>query len=197
MLEVLLIRPGSTTFDEEGRMKGNLDIPLSPRGIEQATELAARLRSVKLDCLYVAPGESAQESARLISDHNFCRTKTVDCLQNLDHGLWQGKKVDDVRILQPRVYRQFQDNPADVCPPNGETVQQAVKRIQSFLNKIRKRHDQGRVGVLVPQPMASIVRQVLIGGSLGDLWKCELDFGTYETIRLDTLAPTPVLAGFF
>ncbi len=31
MLEVLLIRPGATTFDEDGRIKGSLDIPLSPQ----------------------------------------------------------------------------------------------------------------------------------------------------------------------
>ena len=32
MIEVLLIRPGSTTFDHEGRIKGSLDIPLSVEG---------------------------------------------------------------------------------------------------------------------------------------------------------------------
>ncbi len=184
MLEVLLIRPGSTTFDAEGRIKGSLDIPLCPEGEVQASKLAEKLATIKLDCLYVAPSESAQQSARKIAETNFCKQKSLDCLRNLDHGLWQGKLVSEVKRLQPKVYRQFQEHPGDICPPRGETVQQAVERIQGQIHKLRKRHRGGRIGLIVPQPLASIVRYVLTGGSLGDLWKAELDFGTFEVIQV-------------
>ena len=192
MIEVLLIRPGSTTFDREGRIKGSLDIPLSAEGKAQADALSRSLAEVKLDCLYVAPCESALHSAERIGDRNFCKQKTLDCLRNLNHGLWQGKLVSEVRRLQPKVYRQFQEHPADVCPPEGETVQAAHNRIKAMIAKLKKRHSGGRIGLLVPQPMASIVRYALVGGSLGDLWKSELDFGTYETLILQ---PQPALAG--
>lgn len=194
MIEVLLIRPGCTTFDEEGRIKGSLDIPLSDLGVRQASELAESLQAVKLDCLYVAPGESAQDSARQICELNFCKKKTLECLCNLDHGLWQGKTVAEVKRLQPKVYRQFQTNPEGVCPPSGETVQDAVARIRSTLCKVIKRHDGGRIGIVVPQPLASVVRHVLLGGAWGDLWKCELDFGTYETLRLESVPDSKQLA---
>lgn len=184
MLEVLLIRPGSTIFDAEGRIKGSLDIPLSEIGLEQAAKLAESLAPVKLDCLYVAPSESAQQSAQKIAETNFCKQKTLNCLRNLDHGLWQGKLVSEVKRLQPKVYRQFQEHPGDVCPPEGETIQSAIDRIQSTLTKLQKRHRDGRIGLVVPQPLASVVRFVLTGGSLGDLWKAELDFGTYEVLQL-------------
>ena len=185
MLEVLLVRPGSTTFDVEGRIKGSLDIPLSEQGAQQSVELARSLESVKLDCLYVAPCESAQASAKYISESNFCRVKTLDCLRNLDHGLWQGKLVEEVKRLQPKVYRQFQDHPGDVCPPGGETIQEAIARLQKTVTKLRKKHRDGRIGIVVPQPLASILRYVFVGGSLGDLWKSELDFGTYEMLRVE------------
>lgn len=185
MLEVLLIRPGSTTFDEEGRIKGSLDIPISPQGLEQAEKLSRRLADVKLDCLYVAPCESARQSADLIKSRNGCKQKTLDCLRNLDHGLWQGKLVSEVKRLQPKVYRQFQESPADVCPPAGETVHAAIERISPMIAKLVRRHAGGRIGIVVPQPLASIVRLALVGGSLGDLWKSELDFGTHETLLVD------------
>ncbi|MEM7473471.1 MAG: histidine phosphatase family protein [Planctomycetota bacterium] len=193
MLEVLLIRPGCTTFDEEGRIKGALDIPLSELGNKQALQLADSLKETKLDCLYVAPAESAQASGKLICDYNFCRSKTLDCLRNLDHGLWQGKLVSEVKRLQPKVYRQFQENPEGMCPPEGETIEQAIERIQASMQKLVRKHDGGSIGLVVPQPMASIVRYVLLGGSLGDLWKCELDFGTFETLRLETVPATQAL----
>ncbi len=32
---VLLIRPGATDFDDQGRIKGSLDMPMSERGRQQ------------------------------------------------------------------------------------------------------------------------------------------------------------------
>ena len=197
MIEVLLIRPGSTTFDHEGRIKGSLDIPLSAEGEAQAERLSQSLAEIKLDCLYVAPCESAVQSAELIGERNFCKQKSLECLRNLDHGLWQGKLLSEVRRLQPKVYRQFQEHPTDVCPPQGETVQAAYDRVSAIITKLKKRHRGGRIGLLVPQPMSAIVRYALVGGSLGDLWKSELDFGTYETLLVEAQqspAPLSILA---
>ncbi len=191
MIEVLLIRPGSTTFDREGRIKGSLDIPLSPEGEEQAEALSRNLAEIKMDCLYVSPCESARKSAERIAERNFCKHKVLECLRNLDHGLWQGKLVSEVRRLQPKVYRQFQEHPKDVCPPGGETVQEAYERIQPMVEKLKKRHNGSRFGLLVPAPMAAIARCAFVGGSLGDLWKSELDFGTFEVLRVE---PNPALA---
>ncbi|GAB5405931.1 MAG: histidine phosphatase family protein [Aureliella sp.] len=195
MLEVLLIRPGSTTFDEEGRIKGALDIPLSDRGEQQADELASSLSDYKLDCLYVAQCESAAQSAKAIRSKNSCKQRVLECLKNLDHGLWQGKLVSDVKRCQPKVYRQFQEHPSDVCPPDGETVQEALDRVVGMVDKLKKRHRGGRIGLLVPQPMAAVVRYALVGGSLGDLWQAELDFGNFEVLQVDpNTSPQPQAA---
>ncbi len=188
MLDVLLIRPGATNFDEEGRIKGALDIPLSQAGNEQAKVLAGNLQPIKLDCLYVAPCESARATAAAIGERNFCRQKSLDCLRNLDLGLWQGKLTNEVRRLQPRVYRQFQEHPTDVSPPAGETVSDALARVRPAFDKLIRKHRDGCVAFLVPHPMAAIVRFALVGGSLGDLWEPELGFGKYETIRVSGAA---------
>lgn len=187
MLEVLIIRPGCTVFDEAGRIKGSLDIPLSDKGVAQAEHLADALQTIKLDQLYVAPCMSAQMTAEKIAERHFCKIKTVEWLRNLDHGLWQGKLLSEVKRLQPTFYRQFQDNPADVCPPNGETVSQAFQRLQAPLNKLLRKHEGGRIGILVPDPLATIVHRSLIGGPLGDIWQLEQDSGTFEAVSLQTL----------
>ena len=40
---VLLIRPGATDFDDQGRIKGSLDMPMSERGREQVNSLTEQL----------------------------------------------------------------------------------------------------------------------------------------------------------
>jgi broad specificity phosphatase PhoE len=188
MVEIYVIRPGSTSFDEAGRIKGALDIPLSPLGIQQAETLAETFRTLKLDCLYVGPCSSAQETASRISNRNFCRLKTLDYLKNLDHGLWQGKLMSEVKRLQPTFYRQFQENPMEMCPPNGETVQAVLNRIRSPLLKLLQKHEAGVIGFLAPEPMASVVHFCCAGGRFGDIWKSERDSGTFNSIHLSESA---------
>jgi phosphoserine phosphatase len=187
MIEIYIIRPGCTAFDEAGRIKGSLDLPLSEYGQEQAKQLALSLQGVHMDCLFVAPCASAIESAERIAERNFCRQKTLECLRNLDHGLWQGKLMSEIKRLQPTFYRQFQENPIQICPPSGETVQEALNRLQPHLNRLLQRHEGGTIGFLAPEPLASILQFCLGCGRFGDIWKSERDSGTFTLMQLNEL----------
>ncbi len=117
MFRIVLVRPGATSFDEQGRIKGCLDIPLSKTGSDQAIKTASELSGLQVDMVYSAPCESAQQTAEIVAKKCRSRMKVVDALRNLDHGLWQGKLIDEVRRQQPKVYRQCQESPENVCPP--------------------------------------------------------------------------------
>ena len=185
MLNVLLVRPGSTTFDEEGRIKGALDIPLSPLGQRQSVAAGESLKDVPVSCLYVAPCESAQSTGRILADRCGWKLRTIDCFQNVNHGLWQGKLIDEVRRLQPRVYKQFQDNPVGICPPGGEMLDGALQRVESVLDKLVRRHRRGTIGMVIPEPLASVVRCHLLDCDFSDVWTSQLDAGTWELLSLN------------
>ena len=184
MLNVLLVRPGSTTFDEEGRIKGALDIPLSPLGQRQSFAAGENLRDVNVECLYVAPCESAQETGRILSQHCSWKTRTIDCFRNVNYGLWQGKLIEEVRRLQPRGYKQFHDNPVGICPPGGEMLDAALQRVENVLDKLVRRHRRGTIGMVIPEPLASVVRCHLLGCDFNDIWTNQLDAGTWELLTL-------------
>lgn len=186
MLKVLLVRPGSTAFDEEGRIKGALDIPLSPLGEQQSVAASENLRNVRAECLYVAPCESAQATGKILSRHCGWKMRTVDCFRNVNHGLWQGKLMDEVRRLQPRVYKQFQENPISICPPGGEMLEGALLRVESWLDKTVRRYRDGTIAMVIPEPMASVVRSYLLGCDFKDVWTSQLDAGTWELLTLQT-----------
>ncbi|MGZ5146043.1 MAG: histidine phosphatase family protein, partial [Burkholderiales bacterium] len=52
MTEILLIRHGETLWNQQGRMQGQHDSPLTPVGLQQARQLAGRLRKVPFAALY-------------------------------------------------------------------------------------------------------------------------------------------------
>src|SRR4051812_34878815 len=108
MLRVVLVRPGCTDFDVQGRIKGTLDIPLCADGSRQAAETAQQLAGLEIEAVFSAPCTSAQQTAQAIAGPRKLKVKSLDDLQNVDHGLWHGKLIDEVRQTQPKLYRQGQ-----------------------------------------------------------------------------------------
>ncbi|HZN33547.1 MAG TPA: histidine phosphatase family protein [Pirellulaceae bacterium] len=183
MVQILLVRACSTDFDEQGRIKGTLDIPLNEIGQGQATQLVADLHNTDIDILYTSPCRSAIQTAEAIAADHKLRSKSLDDLQNLDHGLWHGKLIDEVRVSQPKVFRQLQDRPETVCPPQGEAVGAALERVRTLVARLIRKHRKGTIALVVPEPLASLVSSAL-GAELGDLWKAECKCGGWEMIEV-------------
>ena len=188
-LQLLLIRTGSTEYDRQGRVQGTLDVPLSEDGRQELTAIIDDLRDFEIDALYVSPDQSSSETADLLSAALDLKTKKLDKLHNLDQGLWQGMLINDVKTKQPKVYRQWQEQPETVCPPQGETVSNAKQRIQKVLGRLMKKHKGGTIGLIVPDPLASIICHVLRRDELSNLWESA---STGERCELIPIAPAMI-----
>jgi probable phosphoglycerate mutase len=163
-----------------------LDIPLSEEGTRQIARTAEDLAGLEIACVYCAPSQASQETAERLGETLKVKTKTLDKLRNLDHGLWQGMLIDEVRTKQPKVYRRWQEQPDTVCPPEGEMLVEARQRVHEALEKLIKRHKHGVVAIVAPEPLASLVRCHFNGGTLGDLWKAERQCGGWEPIDIQS-----------
>lgn len=185
MLHMVLVRPGATDFDEQGRIKGTLDIPLNDQGASEVAQTVSELADVPLEAIYSAPCQSAVQTAEALATAHKAKAKVVDELQNLDHGLWHGKLIEEVRQCQPKVYRQWQEHPETVCPPGGETLGEAQERLRAGITRILRKHRSGVVAVVVPEPAASLVRSLLEDSEIGNLWKAECDHGGWQLIEVE------------
>ena len=194
MLRIVLIRPGATDYDCEQRIQGALDMPLNRQGLMEVARAVDQLRDKHIEIIYVAPCESAVESAEILAKDLNTRSKKLDRMQNLNLGLWQGMQVSEVRHKQPKVYRQWQEQPENVCPPDGEMIEQAEQRIRTAMYKLLRRHKDGVIGLVIPEPLASLVRRHLKHDDLGDLWKALSGHGQWEVLDLEP-AVVPALSG--
>jgi phosphoserine phosphatase len=184
MTQFIVVRAGSTDFDEQGRIKGTLDIPLSEAGKGQVGRLISDLHAIQIDHLYVSPCRSAQQTGQALADDHRVKAKVLDELQNLDHGLWHGKLIDEVRVSQPKVFRQLSDHPETVCPPQGEPVSAAFGRVRTLISRLLRKHRSGTVALVVPEPVATFAVAVLSNTELGDLWKSECEPAGWKSIEV-------------
>ena len=170
---LIVIRSGATDYELQGRIRGTLDIPLSDAGRADAAQAALLACAAAPDVIYTAGTACAIETGRVVAAACGLRPQRLANLHNLDQGLWQGMLVEEIRRKQPRLHRQWQDNPWAVAPPEGELLEEACERVEAALEKLVRRHPAGRVALIVPQPLDRIVRWLVSGESMGDLWHHE------------------------
>ncbi len=185
MLNIVLIRPGSTDYDVQQRIQGSLDIPLNEQGAEEAAQVAEQLRDKGLEAVYAPASQPSLETAEIIAEILDIKRKKLDRLYNLNQGLWQGMLIKDVRRKQPKVYRRWQEQPENICPPEGEMLGEADERVRTAVAKIMKRRKAGTVGLVLPEPLFSLARRFISHCELGDLWKAPNGQEWFETLEVD------------
>ena len=184
MVRIILVLPGATDYDDEQRIQGTLDIPLNAQGDAEVACIIDDLSDRDIEAVYSPACEPARQTAETIAAALGVKHKKLSGLKNLNQGLWQGMTVEEVRRKHPKAYRQWQDQPESVCPPGGEMLEEAEKRMRAAMVKIIKKHKQGTVALVVPEPMASLVRRFADNSNLGDLWKTTSVHGQWDVLDI-------------
>ncbi|MCX6556142.1 MAG: histidine phosphatase family protein, partial [Candidatus Aminicenantes bacterium] len=52
---ILLVRHGTTTFNETDHLQGQIDNPLNQKGRDEVARLAARLKETAIDAMFSSP----------------------------------------------------------------------------------------------------------------------------------------------
>ncbi len=190
MTRIVLIRPGATDYDREARIQGALDIPLNDEGGQEVAQLVDQLAHCDIEIVYAPNCQPARQTAELIAHGLGVKHKRLERMQNLNHGLWQGMPIDEVRQKQPRVYKQWQEQPENVCPPEGEMLSEADARVRSAITRLLKKHREGTIAIVVPEPVASLVRRFINHTDLGDLWKTAREHGHWEMLEVEPRTAT-------
>jgi len=187
MCQVFLIRPGATIYDEQNRLQGILDIPLSERGQIEVTQmvpnLARCLAGSPLSALYCGPAQNALRTAEIVGKALGIRPRRIDDLRNLDQGLWQGLQVDEIKRRNTKLFRQWVEDPETICPPQGETLENAMGRIKATIRPLLKRHQDETFGLVVAEPLAKLVACYLKGEPVIELDEHLLTSG-FESIEI-------------
>lgn len=183
MSTVVLVRPGCTDFDEQRRLQGSLELPLNSRGQSQLARVLEQIRELPIEAVISGPCEPCLSTAQALSRSLGVKLKEKDELCNFSYGLWQGLNIDDVRRKFPRVFKQWEDAPETVCPPEGETISEVLDRIREALRKPLKKY--GMFAVVASEPLASLISCSLRGVVPDDV--CSSLFACCEDQLIDVI----------
>lgn len=157
MAHIILVRHGETEANRLGIYQGqSTDLSLNRMGVAQADAVARALRDFKIEKIYSSPSIRAVETAEIIDDYHKKIIVTTGDILEIDHGLFDGKTLEQVKAEYPKILATWWNHPDKVKFPQGETLEDAHRRVKRFIDwlikgitrKIRSGYDPGNVLVV-------------------------------------------------
>lgn len=135
MPQLVLIRHGESQWNLENRFTGWVDVPLSPKGEEEAREAGQKLQAFRFDCAFTSVLMRAQNTLRIVLEEigqTGIPIKEDKALNERMYGELQGlnkaetaKKFGDEQV---KIWRRS----FDVPPPGGESLKDTAERVLPY-----------------------------------------------------------------
>jgi broad specificity phosphatase PhoE len=141
---IILIRHGETEWNRLHRFQGRSDLPLNPKGNNQARALALALKSETITTIYSSPLKRAIETARHI--HRFHPSAPLikeSGLMEMDLGDFEGMEAQRWAAQHLDFRQAWEKNPATLAMPGGESLKEVQQRAIDSLERITAPYDPG------------------------------------------------------
>lgn len=140
---LLLVRHGETEWNRQKRFQGQIDVPLNDNGREQARQAAEFLKPIQIDAAVSSFMQRPKETAEIILQyHPHVQLAVETELQEISHGLWEGKLESEIEAEFPGELQRWQATPEAVQMPEGENLQQVWDRAIATWDAIVAAADQ-------------------------------------------------------
>ena len=135
MSQLVLIRHGESQWNLENRFTGWVDVPLTPKGEEEARAAGEKLKAFQFDCAFTSALMRAQHTLRIVLEvigQTAIPITEDKALNERMYGELQGlnkaetaKKFGDEQV---KIWRRS----FDVPPPGGESLKDTAERVLPY-----------------------------------------------------------------
>ncbi len=153
MAQLVLIRHGESQWNLENRFTGWVDVPLSPKGEQEARHAGEKLAAFRFDCAFTSVLKRAKDTLRLalnvlgqsrvpVQEHQALNERMYGDLQ----GLNKADTVEKFGEEQVKIWRRS----FDVRPPGGESLRDTADRVIPYFEQhIRPELQEGKTVLIV------------------------------------------------
>jgi 2,3-bisphosphoglycerate-dependent phosphoglycerate mutase len=163
MTEVILVRHGETLWNQQGRMQGQQDSPLTELGVRQARQVARRLKDLAFAALYSSDLGRAYRTALTVAEETGREIIADTRLRERHFGVFEGLTHAEIRTRYPEHYERFASRDPEFAMPGGESAAAFRERCLACMGEIASRHE-GATAVVVAH---GLVLDALYRSALG------------------------------
>jgi broad specificity phosphatase PhoE len=145
---IYFVRHGSTGADNNGRLVGATDIPLSDEGRKSVLRLRESFAGVTPEVLYSSPMIRTCQTVMVLKEHCGWANDVVfdNRLKEMSFGDWEMRTWQDIMQVDERLMRDMAGYDSFVFP-GGESVKLFIHRISEMIQLFKQSREQDIVVV--------------------------------------------------
>ena len=189
MTTIYLIRHGEVAGNAGAirTFAGARDLELTPRGLQQARAVAARLKEVHLDAVYASKLQRAWRTADGIAADHGLETVQLGGWNEVDYGAWEGLSEAEINADYAELWKQRVADPWTIAPPNGESYQMLWARLEPQWDALLEKHAGQTVAVVGHNGSLRVLLCQLLGAPPANARR--LQIGNCSLTKVGVAAP--------
>lgn len=165
-MKLYITRHSKTLWNQEKRLQGWQDSPLTKEGINDALLLKERIKNLTIDHCYSSPINRAKQTSEILFDHVILD----DRLKEMNFGLYEGKNITE--LLNDKQYDALWNQPDDNTRlPGGESYIEVQTRLQNFIDDIYQKYSNKTIFITIHGMLFIILHGLILDYKTSDLVK--------------------------
>ena len=177
VLKLYIVRHGETEWNVIKRFQGQLNTPLTEKGMEKLRKTGKKLENVLFDEVYTSELGRTVASAEIILNENRGYKNKKRELQKLAElnevyfGVWQGLTYEEVFLKYPEEGNNYFYNVKNYKAENveAEKLEDALERFLKGINKILDSHESGNILVVTHGTVFEMFMNYVANDSIFDI----------------------------
>lgn len=176
-LKLYIVRHGETEWNVIKRFQGQLNTPLTEKGMEKLRETGKKLENVLFDEVYTSElGRTVASAEIILNENRGYKNKKLELkklaeLNEVYFGVWQGLTYEEVFLKYPEEANNYFYNVKNYKAENveAENLKDALERFLKGINKILNRHKSGNILVVTHGTVFEMFMNYVANDSIFDI----------------------------
>lgn len=166
MTILCMVRHGETAWNAEGRVQGQLDVPLNKAGFAQARALASVLSAERFAAIYSSDLLRVTQTAEPVALLLGLPVRLDARLRERHYGMFQTLTYAEVKVSHPEEYARFRAKELDYDFRTGESLRAFSARSIACLAEIAARHAGESILVFTHGGVLEMAHRLATGSGL-------------------------------
>ena len=176
-LKLYIVRHGETEWNVIKRFQGQLNTPLTEKGMEKLRKTGKKLENVLFDEVYTSElGRTVASAEIILNENRGYKNKKLELkklaeLNEVYFGVWQGLTYEEVFLKYPEEANNYFYNVKNYKAENveAENLKDALERFLKGINKILNRHKSGNILVVTHGTVLEMFMNYVANNSIFDI----------------------------
>lgn len=170
----------------DGRVYGDMDVSLTPKGHRQIKLVADRMAEVHLAGLYCSDLSRSLMTAEAVGRAQRPRLRPIPMpeLRELALGIWEGMTFKEIMDKYPNELKQRYEDLENFKITDGESLAEMTARVVPAFQEIVSKHRGKEVCIVSHSGVNRILLTQLMGAPLNRIFRIDQDFACVNVVDI-------------